>query len=458
MRTLCQLVVACVVLASWALTSVVEAAEERVRLSVLMHAFRCVRESDWDRGTDSDEPYLMVVGFKHPDGQSWRMGVHVFNDVDRGEWRNLPRSVGAVIPPPRPPAPTLVGPGGVAVPLTEAAYVELRPGESVGFQVRMMEQDGGTVSQIEEALDQATSGIAGSLSRVPVVGDIAAGLAAVADFLSDIIMAPINLLLGSADDYIGSHTVIFYLPAAGQTGGPPGVGSRTVTYINAAMLDPGNYGIPAINPFRIDGGSEGVYDIYTNADVARVTVPDPPPPILVRPTSELRVLSAMRPQAAAPGVLSLAPFARPGMMARPVSAVAGITRDDFLGEYRLFLDGVENRLSLRVETVRPASPTVEAAPRFVGYLVDPAGTRHEVADFQVSGHRFTFKVKGFAGDPAAALTCNGYLLTQTKNAIVGTTVHRGITYGFYGVKSKFEHEPAQAAPPLPRAITPVLPK
>ena len=104
MKRLCQLAVACVVLASWALTSA-QAAEERVRLTVLMHAFRCAAESDWDRATNSDEPYLMVVGFEHPDGESWRTGIHIYNDVDRGEWREIPPSVGAVMPPPRAPAP-----------------------------------------------------------------------------------------------------------------------------------------------------------------------------------------------------------------------------------------------------------------------------------------------------------------------------------------------------------------
>ena len=455
MKTLFRLVLACAVLTSWVLASPTQAAEERVRLTVLMHAFRCARESDWDRATDSDEPYLMVVGFRHPSGQTWRMGVHVFNDVDRGEWRNIPASVGAVIPPPGPPPPTFFAGDGVAVPSTEAGYVELRPGESVGFQVRMMEQDGGVVSEIEQALDDAASGAAGTLSSIPVVGDIAAGLAAVVDFLSDIIMAPINWLLGTADDYIGTHTVIFCLPAPGQTGNPLGDAVRNVTYINAAALDPGNYGIPAINPFRIDGGSEGVYDIYTNAQIARVTIPDPPPAILVRPTSELRALSPMRPQ---PGALRLAPLLRPGIVARPAPTAAGITRDDFLGEYRFFLDGVENKLSLRTETTKAAAATAKQAPRLVAYLEDPVGVRHDVADFQVAGHQFSFKVKGIAGDPAAVLAFSGYLLTQTKNAIVGTTVYRGITYGFYGIKSKFEQEPAEAAPPLPRTMAPVLPR
>ncbi len=269
-------------------------------------------------------------------------------------------------------------------------------------------------------------------------------------------MAPINLLLGSADDYIGSHTVIFYLPSPEQKDTPPGTGSRNVTYINAATLEPGNYGIPAINPFRIDGGSEGVYDIYTNAEIARVTVENPPAPIAVHQTRELRTFSAMRPQPAPRGALTLAPFMRPGLSARPAAAAAGITLDDFTGEYRLFLDGVENRLSLHKETVKRSSPTMKAAPRFVGSLTDPAGARHEVTDFNAKGHQFTFRVKGFAGDSGAVLTFQGYLLTQTKNAIVGTTVYRGVTYGFYGVKSKFEQEPVEAAPQTPKPVVPIL--
>lgn len=145
------------------------------------------------------------------------------------------------------------------------------------------------------------------------------------------------------------------------------------------------------------------------------------------------------------------------MMAQPASSVVSITRDDFVGEYCFFLDGVENRLSLRAETARSASPTAKAGPRLIGSLTDSAGRRYEVTDFQINGHQFTFNVKGFAGEPATVLTCNGYLLTKTKNAIVGTTVYRGVTYGFYGVKSKFEQEPIEAAPPLAR-ISPVRPR
>ncbi len=308
------------------------------------------------------------------------------------------------------------------------------------------------VSDIEGLLDDAVSGAAGTVSSIPLVGDLAAGLAAMADFLSDMILAPLNWLLGTADDYIGSHTVVFYLPAPGQTGSPLEDAVRGATYINAATLDPGNYGIPAINPFRINGGSEGVYDIYTNAEIARVTVADPPAPLVIHPTSELRALPAMRPK---PGALSLAPLLRAGIAGRPAPTAAGITRDDFLGEYRFFLDGVENRLSLRAETAKAPSATAKQAPRVVGHLQDPSGGRRAVSAFQFTGHQFSFKVKGMAGDPAAVLAFSGYLLTQTKNAIVGTTVYRGITYGFYGVKSKFEEEPAEPAPLLPRTMAPL---
>ncbi|NIM04375.1 MAG: hypothetical protein GTN69_05285 [Armatimonadetes bacterium] len=66
MRRLCLVVLVCAVLVSWVLAVAADAAEQRVRLHVLMHSFHCARESDWDRATNSDEPYLMVVGFKHP--------------------------------------------------------------------------------------------------------------------------------------------------------------------------------------------------------------------------------------------------------------------------------------------------------------------------------------------------------------------------------------------------------
>jgi hypothetical protein len=458
MKRFCHLLVAFAVLGSWLLTSA-QAAEERVRISLLMHAFRCVDESDWDRATDSDEPYLMVVGFKHPEAQSWRMAAHVFSDVDRGEWRDIPRNVGAVIPIPGPPTPTIISGEGVATPAPiPNNYIELRPGESVGFQVRMMEQDGGVLSDIDRALDQATTGVAENLSSVPVVGDIAAGLAAIADFLTDIIMAPINFLLGSADDFIGSHTVIFYLPAPGQTD-PPGVSGRGVTYINAATLAPGRYGIPAINPFRIDGGSEGVYDIYTNSEISRVTVPDLLPAIKIHPTAELQTLPRLR---AITGV-SLTPLIRPGLIAAlPTATIMArpITQADFVGDYRLFLDGAENRLSLSEEKItRPGPLGGKPVTKMVGYLIDPAGKRHEVTNFVSKAHNFSLKIQGFAADPEAVLLCKGYLLTQTRNAITGSTTHKGITYGFYGVKSKFEEEPAEASPLIsaPPKVKPLKP-
>jgi len=330
-------------------------------------------------------------------------------------------------------------------------YIELRPGESVGFQVRMMEQDGGVLSDIDNALDQATTGVAENLSSVPVVGDIAAGLAAIADFLTDIILAPINFLLGSADDFIGSHTVIFYLPAPGQTD-PPGVSGRGVTYINAATLAPGNYGIPPINPFRIDGGSEGIYDIYTNSEISKVTVPDFLPAIKIHPTAELKTIPRLQ---AKPG-LTLTPLVRPGLIAALPTAtvmVRPITQADFVGDYRLYLDGAENRLSLSEEKITGPLGG-KTITKMVGYLIDPTGKRHEVTNFISKGHNFSFKIQGFAADPEAVLICKGYLLTQTRNAITGSTTHKGITYGFYGVKSKFEEAPAEAPPIISAPLKP----
>lgn len=58
---------------------------------LVIDSLYCVKESRWDHGTDSDEPYVMMIGMAtHREPKAWPVGEgQVFGDVDSGENRRF---------------------------------------------------------------------------------------------------------------------------------------------------------------------------------------------------------------------------------------------------------------------------------------------------------------------------------------------------------------------------------
>lgn len=66
--------------------------EGPVYARVLVDSVYCVSESQWDRGTDSDEPYFIITGYAADrEPAAWSSGTpYVFSDVDDRENRRFP--------------------------------------------------------------------------------------------------------------------------------------------------------------------------------------------------------------------------------------------------------------------------------------------------------------------------------------------------------------------------------
>jgi hypothetical protein len=67
---------------------------------VRLQRLHCVEESDWDRFSDSDEPFVLAVLAPLP-GEVQRYRTEPFDDVDKGEDREIGHSFAAVRVPPR---------------------------------------------------------------------------------------------------------------------------------------------------------------------------------------------------------------------------------------------------------------------------------------------------------------------------------------------------------------------
>jgi hypothetical protein len=66
---------------------------------VHMSQIDCIEESDWDRGTSSDEPFVLGLIIPHGGAQpirKWRTAP--FNDVDSGDTRSLNRDFNVRVP------------------------------------------------------------------------------------------------------------------------------------------------------------------------------------------------------------------------------------------------------------------------------------------------------------------------------------------------------------------------
>ena len=168
--------------------------DEPAYARILLDSLYCVSESDWDHGTNSDEPYAIVTGFTtYTEPLSWNTGVpQVFGDVDDGDNRQFTE-------PQR-----LVFEG------------EVPPGAAVGFSVVLMEQDGwgsGVHAQIGDHLAGDTGeflgaylvGMTGTLIGGPALGAIGAGVGALMGKTFEVLW---DLLGGGKDDKVADGQVV----------------------------------------------------------------------------------------------------------------------------------------------------------------------------------------------------------------------------------------------------------
>jgi hypothetical protein len=67
------------------------AAEDWAEYKVEFHTLKCIKEAKWDRGSNSDEPFVLLLVSALP-GQLIKGRTEPFNDVDKGELRNISKS------------------------------------------------------------------------------------------------------------------------------------------------------------------------------------------------------------------------------------------------------------------------------------------------------------------------------------------------------------------------------
>lgn len=167
-------------------------ADQPVYVKIMLDSLYCVKESDWDHLTDSDEPYLVVTGFaSHPERRSWSAGiVGPFGDVDSKENRRIEEGRGRLV-----------------------FEGEVTPGSAIGFNVLVWEADACGGDARRQIADRVASGIKSALDLLSPetfgLPDVLHGIiseyvgAAIGGLFSDIYC----LLGGGADDLVANETV-----------------------------------------------------------------------------------------------------------------------------------------------------------------------------------------------------------------------------------------------------------
>jgi hypothetical protein len=168
----------------------------------------CFGETDWDQGSDSDEPYV-VMGLNSPT-EAWAIRSQVYEDVDSGESR-----------------PDLI---------------EIYRGKPNGLAISiiLMENDYDDPDKYKAAMQSAVgaafTGVTALVAIIPVVGAVIASV--VGPLLSAVaptVGAELNRLLDTGDDQIGGTTLAItpkqMIILAAQTGasGEKGVSFKLVT-------------------------------------------------------------------------------------------------------------------------------------------------------------------------------------------------------------------------------------
>ncbi|MEN3010572.1 MAG: hypothetical protein ABDI20_06315 [Candidatus Bipolaricaulaceae bacterium] len=204
-----------------------------VFVRLVLDSLYCAKESRWDHGTDSDEPYLLVTALAtHRSPSAWSTGEpEVFGDVDSDENRRLD--------PARPQRVVFEG--------------EVPPGALIGFTAVVMEADAGTSPQRNQmAREIAEQLLAGPLKNVPgLEADPVSQL--ITDFITgnmlSLIINPLMYALGGgADDFIAANTV-------------------TLSYEQLQRWSRGDPHRPMV--LDLDGGGSGHYKLRWHLEFSR---------------------------------------------------------------------------------------------------------------------------------------------------------------------------------------------
>lgn len=184
----------------------------------------CFGETNWDQGSDSDEPYV-ILGEVHPKsfgvpgvgvmGESSTARTAIYDDVDGGESR-----------------PDLI---------------ELYRGKPYGLNISalLMEHDDGDPEKykaaMQSAVGAAASGITAALAFIPVVGPTIAAIAGpLLTAATPTVASELNDLLDTDDDRIGDWTInvtpkqLIVLAARTDNSWEHGVGFKLVSPILSA--------------------------------------------------------------------------------------------------------------------------------------------------------------------------------------------------------------------------------
>lgn len=166
---------------------------EPIYTKIMLDSLYCMKESEWDHGTNSDEPYLVVTGFAgNPEPRSWSVGViGPFDNVDSEENLRIDGGAGRVV-----------------------FEGEVTPGSSIGFNVLAWEADecpGDTRSQIADRMASGIRSAFNSATEIFDFGlpDILQGFIcrAIGEVISELSSHIYCLLGGGADDLVANETV-----------------------------------------------------------------------------------------------------------------------------------------------------------------------------------------------------------------------------------------------------------
>jgi hypothetical protein len=157
----------------WPDTGAIELADIVVRYRGLM----CFGETDWDQGSDSDEPYVILGVVAPPPALSGSATSPIYQDVDSGE--------------------------------SEPDLIEIYRGQPLGVAVTatVMEHDYGDPNVYRATVQKGVDAAADFIAKLPI--PVLAGLAGEAlKMAGPTIVDEINGLLDTGDDRIGTASIL----------------------------------------------------------------------------------------------------------------------------------------------------------------------------------------------------------------------------------------------------------
>lgn len=202
--------------------------------------FHCIQESEFDDLDHPVEPYFIIGVAGSNRSNTVRFGP--FENVDTGS----DRFEATMLADPFGPNPISITPpiliGVVAVE------------HDFGTPEEAEEKVRNVFEAIEEKFDQAAATVSGTSAGSHVMPQFAR------DILTGWVPEGVAALFGLGDDIIGAvpHVMFDFNPGLDQWQSPPGIGLHGKNLYNTAI--------------KIDGGSEGKYELRFNVEIAHINV------------------------------------------------------------------------------------------------------------------------------------------------------------------------------------------